>query len=64
MDTKKLTSARFWMALMSTVGVTSIVLLVILRLPEGAPVVVTAYFNGWIAIITYYFSRNDRDKTP
>jgi len=59
----KLTSAQFWMAILTTLGSTALVFYVCKRIEDTAIIVAVAtlYFNIWGTIATFYFKR-DREK--
>ncbi len=53
-----ITSARFWMAIITTLFACSLTLVVIIMRPEGAAVVVSNFFTVWGMIATFYFSKS------
>lgn len=56
----KLFSARFWMAIIFTLGTVGLAYYLVSRQPESSAVVWTGVTSITIVIIKDYFSRNDR----
>ena len=61
----KIFSARFFMAVLTTTIVSSLVVWVMFKLqPEGvekvAIMIVTGFISTWSSIVTFYFTRSDR----
>ena len=62
---RKVFSARFWMALITTVLACAIVAFLVFKAtPETqeklALVIVSSFMSTWAVIITFYFTRADR----
>jgi hypothetical protein len=53
----KLTSAQFWMAIITTIGATMLAFFVAERYPDGASTVVVSYFGTWGIVCAFYFKR-------
>jgi len=57
-DSKEfLKSARFWIAIMTTVFACALTMVVVIRLPDGADNVVGQFYTIWGGIVVFYFSK-------